>query len=285
MVLKTKSILLILLSLLFVGCASYKYSVNIADPAPINATAENVIIFVAHQDDETFILTKIIEHLKSGDNLHVIYTSLSYQNGESYKNKRILESKTALKSIGVDSDNVLFLGYPDGRTYKYLKEIIYKTDSLFYHIKPDIVYTSAFEGGHIDHDIANFVISYLMTSHDYLSFEFPQYSGYKTWLTFKLRSFPKKPETHIRKLTKYEFQKVKEYWKYYESQHFPFGFYMSMTRGKKKSLGYLFLRKQPQYDYLELPPTGNVAYKKYLKADFNDFKNSIFEIIPAANSQ
>ena len=282
MVLKIRFQYFTLICILLVSCSTIKVTNRIDEPYLQNDITENVLFYIAHQDDEVFILSKIKEHLNSEDNVFIIYTCLSYQNGEGYKEKRINESKRALESINIKPQNVFYLGFPDGNSHKHLKSLIQKTDSLLSIISPNIIYTSAYEGGNIDHDIANFVIGYLNKNdnHTYIAFEFPEYSGYKTILTFKLRSFPQYPETYIRKLSKKKYKEVLEYWKNYKSQKFPFGFYMSVTTGKKVAFGYEYHRKLPNHNYLEKPPTLKIAYEKYLKAEFMDFKNEIEKIIP-----
>jgi len=243
------------------------------NPVPANIAAENVVFYIAHQDDDVFISSRIQHHLKSNDNVYVVYTCLSYQHGQGYKIKRIKESNLAMQALNVQPDHVIYLGFPDMESHKHISELINTTDSLFSIIKPDIVYTSAYEGGNIDHDVANLSISHLIYEHGYgfQAYEFPEYSGYDTRFKFKYRNFPDSPETYVKKLSEEEYKTVIQHWDFYKSQKFPINILMAITSGKKAIFGYEYYRRLPRYDYSQKPPSGKIAYERYLKATFNDF--------------
>lgn len=239
-----------------------------------------VLVYVAHQDDEVFISSKIQEHISMGDNVYVVYTCLSDQKGLKYRNKRIIESYQALKFIGLKKENIIYLGFPDTKSHLHLKEILIRTKTVIDSLKPDLLYTSAYEGGNIDHDVANFIIGYLKGTQKPVIrvFEFPEYSPYKSIFPFRIRSFPESPPTIIRKLTKVEFKRVKAHWDFYKSQKFRFGLFLEITVGKKKAFGYEYLRPLPSHNYKLPPPAGRIAYHKYTPYDFSDFVREINKI-------
>lgn len=264
------------LAFFFQSCKSTLNTTLHKVPNPPNNKSENVVFYIAHQDDDIFISSKISEHLKLGDEVKVVYTCLSYQRGEKYKEKRVNEAEKALSYLKVPLSNVHYLGYPDMESHKHLDKLIHSTDSLFKLIKPDVVYTSAYEGGNIDHDVANYTISHLIYKQGYSfeAYEFPEYSGYKTCYKFKYRNFPVEQKTYIEKLSKEEYKKVINHWDFYKSQKFPINILMAVTDGKKNIFGYEYYRPLPLYDYSQKPPSGEVAYEKYLDATFDEF---IFE--------
>lgn len=281
---------IILLSVIFLfSCSGTKKLTNKDIPLDKhNNKQENVVFYVAHQDDDTFISSKIQQHIKDGDSVYVVYTCLSYHRGDDYKTRRVNESYAALNLLGLDTNQIVFLGFPDTRTHEYLDELISSTDSLFSIIKPDVIYTSAYEGGNIDHDVGNFVISYLRDQSKTPSavYEFPEYSAYKTIVAFfKMRSFPAELNTIVRKLSDEEYSMVKKHWGMYESQHFPLGVYIKLSAGMKKTFGYEYYRPLPYHDYLELPPTNSVAYEKFLKAKFKDFTREVFQLTSVADAE
>lgn len=245
-----------------------------------------VVFYLAHQDDDVFISSKIQEHINNCDSVFVIYTCLSYQRGDNYKLKRIFESKSALNFLGLNSSQIVFLGYPDTKSHKHLNNLISTTDSLFKIIKPNLIYTSAYEGGNIDHDVANFVINFLRNKKKIsaLLYEFPEYSAYKTKLFFKMRNFPDMPKTEIRELNRIEFKTVKMHWDFYKSQKIPLGIFIRITAGEKKTFGYEYIRQLSYYDYSQLSPTNSVAYERYLDATFEEFIFEVKKITHADNN-
>lgn len=268
------------------GCSSIKDLNLRSAPESHSEISKNIVFYLAHQDDDVFISTKIQDHINANDIVYVVYTCLSYQKGIKYKEKRIKEARTALKQIGILNSKIYFLGYPDTESYKHIEKLIKKTDSIFQIIVPDVIYTSAYEGGNIDHDVANFVINYFRTEKNmsFDAYEFPEYSAYNTNLVFKLRSFPFQQQTYIRELKKEEYKKVLNHWKVYKSQRLSFGLYMMITTGKRYALGYEFYRPLPYHNYFELPPTEHIAYERYLNATYEEFIEEISKIIPAVNN-
>lgn len=259
--------------LAFTSCrTSFETSIS-TPPNPPNTKHENVVFYIAHQDDDVFISSKISEHLRSNDNVFVVYTCLSFQRGERYEKKRVNEATSAMNALNVPESNIVYLGYPDMESHKHMNNLISATDSLFHELKPDVVYTSAYEGGNIDHDVANYVISQLKYKRGFLfeAFEFPEYSGYNTNMKFKYRNFPDEPTTYVKKLSDEEYAVVSQHWDFYRSQKFPINFLMAFTIGKRNIFGYEYYRPLPRYDYSKKPPTGSIAYEKYLDATFDDF--------------
>ena len=130
---------------------------------------KNVLILAAHPDDEVVGLsTKIRELIREGNFVYIFFltngviskNSRWFWEKKNYKfllNKRINELRESMKFFKVKKykvqqinsrmvkDNLL-------KTFNSIKNIIKK-----YKIK--IVFTPAYEGGHQDHDLANFLAS------------------------------------------------------------------------------------------------------------------------------
>ncbi len=236
--------------------------------------AQKILLVVAHQDDEVFILSRLIKHLENGADVKIVWTSHSISDGEDYRKQRISESKNAMGLIGISLNNLCFLNLPDGETYKYPNEIKEKLEDILLKYKPSIVYIPAYEGGHIDHDICHFItvrsIKILGLKNEII--EFPLYNAYESSIfPFRIRSIYPGLDTVCNKLSESEFKYVKEIWDIYKSQHSRFGLFMDLTIGIKKTFGYEFYRDLPLYDYTKPPVNGKIAYEKYLNASFNDF--------------
>jgi len=233
----------------------------------------NVLCVFAHQDDDAFIISRLKSHFDSGDSIVVVYTTFFSHNREKYSRKRISESKKALEAIHVSTP--IFWDYPDTKTYNYVNEIISRLDSIITAYKPKVIYVPAYEGGNIDHDVANFCVAHLPDNSAKI-YEFPLYSAYKTFLLpFVHRNFPRTIGTEVYLLDKSQYQFVKEYWGNYHSQKLRFELYLRIVSSIKHVFGYEYIRELPHYNYQEHPPAKNIAYKRYTKARFSDFENGI----------
>jgi LmbE family N-acetylglucosaminyl deacetylase len=233
----------------------------------------NVLCVFAHQDDDAFIISRLKSHSELGDSIVVVYTTYFSHDREKYSQQRISESKKALLTINVNSP--IFWDYPDTKTHFYVNEIILRIDSIISKFKPKVIYVPAYEGGNIDHDIANYCVAQLQNKFTKI-YEFPLYSAYKTiLLPFIHRNYPETLGTEVYLLDKSQYHFVKDYWGIYRSQKFRFELYLRLVSSIKHVFGYEYIRELPHYNYHELPPTKNIAYKRYTKVNFTDFENGI----------
>lgn len=265
-----KYILLIQI-VIFCSCAARK---TVTTPITNrNLDSGNVLCVFAHQDDDAFIISRLKSHSDSGDSIKVVYTVFYSHKRERYSQKRISESKSALQTINVNSE--VFLGYPDTKTFLYVNEIILRLDSVISRFKPKVIYVPAYEGGNIDHDIANYCVAQFRNKGIKI-IEFPLYSAYKTILIpFLHRNYPETLGTIVYPLNKSQYSFVKDYWGNYHSQKLRFEVYLRLASSFKHVFGYEYVRELPQYNYTQLPPTKHIAYKRYTKAKFSDFENGI----------
>ncbi len=238
--------------------------------------AKRVLLVVAHQDDDVFIVSRIKRHLEAGAEVWVVWTASSEPFGEEYAERRVEEARQAAGLLGIPRSNLYFLRYPDGATHRALLEIITELRAVIAGVGPDIVYVPAYEMGHIDHDIAHFAA--VRTTRDLdldcRLVEFPIYSAFQTgWpFPFRLRRYPKSLETQVRALAEDEYGFVVQYWGVYASQKSRFGLYMSFISSKRSVLGAEFTRDVPAYDYEAPPFDARAAYEKFLNdVTFGDF--------------
>ena len=130
----------------------------------------DVLVFAAHPDDDILGLgTTLIRHSKNGDNIKVIFvTNGSGGIGESWNlsvgeakrrsDVRYLEAVKALSLINIPEENITCLGYPDGGTQRYLKNMLVDFFMLIQEINPERIYVHCIEGGHCDHDMTSYVV-------------------------------------------------------------------------------------------------------------------------------
>ncbi len=241
---------------------------------------QKVLIVVAHQDDDAFIIARIKEHIEKGDEIYFVWVAKSFQDGLDYGNERINEAKKAMNFIGVDSLHYEFLDFPDTETYKYIPQIINKLKEIINSFSPNVIYTQAYEMGNIDHDITNFctVLAAKELKSSVIIYEFPQYSAYDIpdVLPFEFRKFPSTLKTNCRELNSSEIDFVIEYWKHYRSQDFPFMYYVYFLKEEDNLFDFEYLRVEPNYNYLVKPFTAQAAYERYLpNLVYEDFHNAI----------
>ena len=86
--------------------------------APVFA-GKKVMVIVPHEDDELNLFGGLFEeYLKYGSEVKVVFVT----NGDLYlpRETRIREAIRALAEVGVEEENVIFLGYGDGYLHKHL---------------------------------------------------------------------------------------------------------------------------------------------------------------------
>ena len=123
----------------------------------------NSVLLVAHPDDETIGASACISRLRNptvvfltdGAPRDPALRSLRATGSRArYARMRHDEANTALALAGVTPDRVLFLGGVDQEAIHEIPILAERFASLLPQIKPDIVITHSYEGGHPDHDAA-----------------------------------------------------------------------------------------------------------------------------------
>jgi LmbE family N-acetylglucosaminyl deacetylase len=158
---------------------------------PINHDNEetDVLVFAAHPDDDVLGLsTTLYRHSLKNENLKVVFvTNGTGRDGESWnisdsesKKKseiRYREAVNALSLINISTENIFCLGYPDGGTQRYLKNIATDVIMLVKKLKPGRIYVHCIEGGHVDHDMTSFVVKSVCNKIAYTNvFEWTEYN-------------------------------------------------------------------------------------------------------------
>lgn len=135
---------------------------NLSVPTPTR-----IVVVAAHPDDETIGVGGIIfRHRKNGAIIDVIFTTNGRgwswtASGRVLKNivhRRRQEAEKALGLIGIAPDHIHSLGFPDRGLHRFLQPLAKEIHNALSWLKPDLIYTQGFEGGHIDHDITSLVV-------------------------------------------------------------------------------------------------------------------------------
>jgi LmbE family N-acetylglucosaminyl deacetylase len=121
-----------------------------------------VLVVVAHPDDETIGAGAILA--RSTDAHVAVVTdgapndrgfwplALQEASPATYAQVRRDELVGALTEVGIGPDRVYWLAIKDGEAIDAVPAIVGRLVSLIRDIKPQVVLTHAYEGGHVDHD-------------------------------------------------------------------------------------------------------------------------------------
>lgn len=106
-----------------------------------------VLVVVAHPDDETIgagaLLTRISD------------VTVAWATDGDHEIRRA-EAEAALDLADIGSDRRCWLGFTDRRAALDLRRLTRAVRGLVAHVRPDLVLTHPYEGGHPDHDAVAF---------------------------------------------------------------------------------------------------------------------------------
>jgi len=246
-------------------------------PATPAKTKEKILYIFAHQDDELDIVAKMALDMREGNDVYAAWTT----NGDlsAPADVREMESRDCMKLIGVPQDHLYFLGYHDMGVLKNLDGIFSDLLKIALEIKPNAIFTGAYEGGHIDHDASSPIGMLLVerlpagTKH----YEFSSYNLYKK----KYRVGELLPRDDVK--TEYvplddSLLEIKlKSLKLYPSQAALLNILMATTNKKTlKKMGEPY-RIAPKYNYLKRPVDEPLGYETMVKrtTPFSDWLAAI----------
>lgn len=120
----------------------------------------NVLLLLAHNDDEYFCSLRISEELQLGNHIFVVYLTHGSLYGADSKT-RIAESTKVLTGLGVNPADIFATGYEknifDCRLPERIVDGYRSLCSLMDTIPIDRIYVMAWEGGHPDHDASHMI--------------------------------------------------------------------------------------------------------------------------------
>lgn len=157
-----------------------------------NKMKTDVLVFAAHTDDDVLGLgTTLYRHCLKGDHIKIVFVTNGSADwsgvGQSWNLKaheskrrsetRFTEAIKSLSLLNIPKENIFCLGYPDGGTQRYLKNMSDDIHMLFQKFNPGMVYVHCIEGGHIDHDMTSFVVKSVCHTIGYTNvFEWAEYN-------------------------------------------------------------------------------------------------------------
>jgi LmbE family N-acetylglucosaminyl deacetylase len=140
---------------------------TIAQRASTAKALPTTLVIVAHPDDEAIgaggllagLPDAVVGHVTDGAPRDERYAqSKGFLTREEYARARRREVVNALAHVGITPDRCRGLGYVDGEASNHLLELVLDVADLIDEVRPDIVLTHPYEGGHSDHDATAFAV-------------------------------------------------------------------------------------------------------------------------------
>ncbi|MFN2635409.1 MAG: PIG-L deacetylase family protein [Gemmatimonadaceae bacterium] len=140
---------------------------RIDNRASLPKTLPTTLVVVAHPDDEAIgaggllsgLPDAVVAHVTDGAPRDDRYALMKgFQTREEYARARRREVANALAHAGITPERCRGLGYVDGEASSHLLELVFDVADLMDEVKPDIVLTHPYEGGHSDHDATAFAV-------------------------------------------------------------------------------------------------------------------------------
>ena len=140
---------------------------GIAQRTALVQSRTTTLVMVAHPDDEAIgaggllagLPDAVIAHVTDGAPRDDKYAQAKgFQTREAYARARRREVVNALAHIGITPERCRGLGYVDGEASLQLIELVSDVADLMDEVRPDIVITHPYEGGHSDHDATAFAV-------------------------------------------------------------------------------------------------------------------------------
>jgi N-acetylglucosamine malate deacetylase 2 len=132
----------------------------------VDDSSQPALIIAAHPDDEVIGLGSRLPEMKSS--ALIVHSTdgapltdalvAGFSGKEAYADARRQELAAALALAGISTQQCHFLGFGDQEASLHLEGLTHQIIELLREIKPAIIFTHPYEGGHPDHDATAFAV-------------------------------------------------------------------------------------------------------------------------------
>lgn len=231
----------------------------------LNADLTYCFVF-AHPDDDVFAAGVMFRLLEKGARVHAIWVTSGDARGASEVREQELSQAMALLALPQEHRHLMRL--PNRGLLPILPQAVNALHALLADIQPDIVVATAYEGGHIDHDTVNFMLSAAMKHMPPTleAWEFPLYTKTGPWflLHWRIADFiPGGPSPTFLPLSKEALAVKFSMMRAYKSQRqdmLPFR--MLMSSQKLQQVGEPYREIPRDREYIVPPHPGRLNYER-----------------------
>jgi LmbE family N-acetylglucosaminyl deacetylase len=249
----------------------------------VQGASSRALFFFAHPDDDVFITGMMKKYLRSGCRIRAVWlTSGGYFGGQR---RREQEIRLVTSELGLSSGDYDVLRLPDLGLITCMDEAASALSAILNNFRPDTVFVTAFEGGHPDHDAANFIVyeAEFRAKLNCHIFEFPLYNGAGSFLTWRwlINAFPPgEPATYFEQLEDIDINCKYNAMKIYASQWmYMIPARLARSRDFLKSHGELYRPCPPARNHRIPPHNGKLNYERwfnrFMKIKFTDFARAV----------
>lgn len=236
---------------------------------------------LAHNDDEIFINARIRRLVASRREVGALWLTSGLLAPSPEVRRQ--ESRAAMARLGVPERALTFWDYPDLRTLGYLEELVNGIAGYLESRVVAEVYVPAYEGGHPDHDVANFAVSQAAARIRLSApiYEFPINTGPRGrrqliggFATNSLAAMRTPPRPDDRRVWD-------DLWRCHRTQYRYLRLPMALCLDRRRWwLGEPY-RPLPHHDYLNPPHRGRLGYETALGIPFARFHSAVREFLEA----
>ncbi len=231
-------------------------------------TAKRYLFIFAHPDDEVFIAGTMKQLITMGHEVYGVWVT----SGEARGGRELRERElgAAIRIIGLKLERTRLLRLPNRGLLPILGKAVDAVSDLFEQVVPDRVLVTAYEGGHIDHDVVNFIAHEAAKRTNLAAdlLEFPLYNrnGPAYLMGWKINRFPGKSETvYYNPLTDEAIDVKHQVMRIYASQWKDMApFRLAMPRFRLKRYGEPYRPLSLGRDYTLPPHRGRLNYEGWL---------------------
>jgi LmbE family N-acetylglucosaminyl deacetylase len=248
----------------------------------LDKSAKYLFMF-AHPDDEVFITGTMKQLLNQGAEVEAAWVTCGEYFGNTETRKREWAKVTAL--LGLKEESIHLLRLPDLGLVSMLNQAADIIADTVKSVRPDVIFSNAYEGGHPDHDAVNFLAyeaCYRAGLNPILS-EFPLYnaSGSYLYCHWRINGFPDNglPVLH-NPLNESEIEcKLRTIRSYPSQWMYMVPARLAVSRSGLASVGEPYRICPPDRDHTEPPHEGMLSYERwinsFMKIKFPDFRKAV----------
>jgi LmbE family N-acetylglucosaminyl deacetylase len=250
----------------------------------LDATKRYVFLF-AHPDDDAFIAGAMKVLIQNRAEVHGVWLTSGDYFGKGDLREKELGNATAL--LGLPAPQTHLLRFPDLGLMRMLDRAADKVAEVIDRLKPDTIFSTAYEGGHPDHDSVNFLAyeGCFRAGHDAELFEFPLYNatGKALHWWWRINGFPTGgPEVLYNRLP-YNAVEARQRitWAYSSQWLYMVPARLASSNCRLSRIGEPYRVCPPERDHTVRPHPGKLNYERwfcsFMRIRFSDFRDAILK--------